>query len=82
MQPDWGKTNIGLKKTIELEEGFFVKDNLIQIFQLQVSFFEAIVDRMNGETRVVLNSRKPLLLSSSKDTTFADQCSGTVVIIC
>jgi len=82
MQPDGSKSNIGLKQTIKLKKGFFVKDNLFQILQLQISFFEAIVDGMNRETGVVLNSGEPLFLSGCKDAIFANQCSGTVVIVC
>ena len=79
---NWSKSNIGLEQTIKLEERFFVKDNLIQILQLQISFFEAIADGMNRETGVMLDSGKPLFLSGCKDAIFANQCSGTVVIIC
>ena len=82
MQPDGSKTNISLEQTIKLEERFFVKDNLIQALQLQISLFEAIVDGMNRETGVMLDSGKPLFLSGCKDAIFADQCSSTVVIIC
>jgi hypothetical protein len=76
----WCIGEVRLQKTVELEKGFFIKDNIIQILRFNGSFPQTVVDRMHRQSMIMLDPRKSLFLSSGDDPAVPQQGGRTVMI--
>ena len=68
-------------KSFELDKGFVVKDNAVQIFRRYFCEVQAVIDWIIRKTMVMFNARKPLLLSRCDYSSILDQTGGAVMVI-
>jgi hypothetical protein len=59
---------VGFKEAFELEIGFVIKCNGIQIFDVQSGFPQDIANGIGGEARVMLNAAEPFFMSPMINT--------------
>ena len=57
-----------------------VEDDSIQLPRVHIRLTEAVVDRVAGESRIVLDPAEPLLLRSGRYLAVANDRSGRVVV--
>ena len=90
-QPEWHRfeerteshrrvREIGFQQSLELQEGFVVKADVVQVARRQSGFAETIIDRVLWKTMIVFLARKSFLLRGCDDLSVDNQCCRGVVI--
>src|SRR6266849_3114960 len=77
----WREPEVGLEHALELDPGFVVEDDVIDIGEANSRLRQTIRDGMGGKTRIMLAAGKALLLSRGDDFAAVEQRSRAVVII-
>ena len=72
--------DVCFEQPFELEEGFFVKYDVIKVLGAYFSCFEAVVERICGELEVVFFSCEAFLLCGGDDLAVADECGGAIMV--
>jgi hypothetical protein len=76
----WRERQIGLEQALELEEGLFVEDDVIDVFQADPPLVQTRGDRAMRERGIVLYTGKSLLLRRRENITADDQRGRAVMI--
>src|SRR5688500_369340 len=71
---------VRLEQAIEFEQRLIVKSDVREVFWSNACCFEAVVDGVRREARVVLDARETLFLRSRDDDAVANDGRGAVVI--
>ena len=73
--------NVSLEKALELEQRLVVEHDQVELAARDLRLCEAILDRVLGETIVVLLSGKPFFLGRRDDVAVTNQGGSTIVIV-
>src|SRR6266436_8170027 len=79
-EPAGGEREVRLQEALEFQERLVVEDDVIHLGEAAAALSEAILDRMDGKTCVVLLSYEPFLLGGRYDTPVIDEGRRAVVI--
>src|SRR5882762_387650 len=71
---------IGFEQSIEFQERLVIKDDMVDLAELDPSLLEAIADRILRESRVVLFTCEPLFLGRRGDPPVHNKGCCTVVV--
>jgi hypothetical protein len=80
LEPARRKCQIGFQQSFELEQWFVVEGNEVHLIEADPCLGQAVVQRVAGETRIVLLTSEPLFLRRSHDFAVADQRRRGVVV--
>src|SRR5262245_42813036 len=91
LEPEWHRfaerqeaarceRQIGLEQALELEKGFFVEDDVIDILQADLALVQTRPNRLMRERGIVLYTGEALLLRRRDDIAADDQRSRAVMI--
>ena len=71
---------VGFQQPIELEEGFVIKSDVVQLLRLDAAGFQAVGNRMRRKFRIVFLACEPLLLGGGNDLAIHDKRCRTVMV--
>src|SRR5690606_8253615 len=74
------KVIVGLKKTLKFQQRLVVKDNQVNVRQLESAVLQAKADCLRRKVGVVLFSRKPFFLRGGDDLAVAEQSRSRIMI--
>lgn len=76
----WRESEVGLEQSLELEQRFFIEGDVIDLIGFEASGIEAIANGVGRETRIMFDSREPLLLGCRNDLAVHQQSGGGVMV--
>jgi hypothetical protein len=71
---------IRFDQAVELLQRLVIKGDVIEVFDLDGTFTQAVVDRVLGELVIVFDASEPLFLCGGGDSAVLDEGGGAVVI--
>jgi hypothetical protein len=74
------KPDIGLQQPLELEERFLVEHHIVDLFERNCRFSQAIGDRVPRKARVLLLACEPLLLGRRYNAAIDQERGGAIVV--
>ena len=75
-----GVSQIGFQQPLEFEQGLLIEHDVVEFLRGKARGLEAVIDCVQGEAAVVLDSRESLLLSGRDDLAVAHEGRRTVMI--
>ena len=75
-----GEGEIGFDQPLELQEGFVVENDIVQIVEMDSGFRQAVRHRVAGKTGVVFFPAEALFLSSRYHLAVFHQGRGAIVV--
>ena len=72
--------DVRFEKTLELEERFFVEDDVVDMRHVDALLVEAVLDGVDREGGVVFFSCEAFFLGGSRNLAVTDESSGRVVV--
>jgi hypothetical protein len=76
----WNASQISMQDAVELEEGLFIKRDMIHLFNAQASFPKAISDRVFGKRGIVFLAGKAFFLRGGDDFAVSHQAGRAVMV--
>src|SRR3990172_8206315 len=67
------KSNVGFQKTLELDQGLVIEDEILEIRQRDTALLETVADGIHWKTGIELLACEALSLGCRHDVTVADQ---------
>ena len=75
-----GDGEVSLQEALELKEGLFVEDDVVDVFRAESRLGEAIVDGLPGKPLVVFDPAEALLLGGGHDPAVHNQGGRRIVV--
>src|SRR5579864_5649122 len=75
-QAPWREGQISFEQTLELQERFVVKDDVVDVIERHAVLSQAVFHSVLGEPGIVFLSREPFFLGRCDDFPIAYECRG------
>ena len=80
-QSPWTMANLGFQYAFQFDEGFFVKDQVVEVTHFAVADSQTRFNGSGGKRAVMLDTTETFFLKGGDDRPFLQQASSAVVVV-